>query len=106
MRLRLDEIRADNVELLDTSTQAAPATLSVAPIFLNGAIGTRLPSPDRWAKAIANDDECKLMLDMVRNPANCVKENIDKVHFIYRNSLRNGLIIEENGCLFLKEVFL
>ena len=45
------------------------------------------------------------MLDMIRNPAKCAKKNIDKVQFIYHSSLRHGLIVEEDGSLFLKEVF-
>ena len=105
MRTRLDAVRADSIELIDQTTHAAPAAVSIAPILLNGTTGTRLPSAERWATAITNDDECKLILLMIRKPEEWVKKNIDKVHFIYRNSLRNGLIVEEHGSLFLKEVF-
>lgn len=105
INLRLNEIRTANFEVLDPSAQHAPAALSQVNCFLNGAVGVRLPNPDAWAKATDSDDDCKLMKLMLTSPGEHKEENIRKVHFCYRDSLRRGLIVLENDQLFVKEVF-
>ena len=88
LQLRLDDIRTDTVQIVDTSHHAAPAALSMVPTFLSEAIGTRLPSPERWAAALAADPECVLLTLMAYNPGDCTKKRIDSVHHVYRQSVR------------------
>ena len=99
---RLMEIRDANCEIYDQSHYAAPAAHIQA--FLNGAIGTRLPTSEAWIRAYANDPDLKLIHEFVLNPSKITNNaNLQKVDYNYRQPLRQGRIFLENNLLILRE---
>jgi hypothetical protein len=98
---KLIDIRNANCEIFDPARHAAPAAAIQA--FVNGAIGTRLPSDDVWKEAYFSDEEMKMIISIVQNPATATKENLLKVDSNYRSPLRNSLIVLEHGFLILRK---
>ena len=47
----------------------------------------------------------KLLLSFAHNPSLVTAKSILNVHYIYRHSVRNGLVFDQNGILFLQEMF-
>jgi len=98
---KLIEIRNSNCEVFDPARHAAPAAAIQA--FVNGAVGTRLPSEDVWKEAYESDEEMSAIKSIVQNPATATKENLMKVDANYRSPLRNSMIVLENNSLVLRE---
>ena len=46
------------------------------------------------------------MLDFIKNPGLINKENLNKIHYVYRNPIRKSHVIENNGILYLREYLL
>jgi hypothetical protein len=94
---RMREIR-DNSIVVDESTPfIAPA--ATAQIVANGASGHTLPSPSRWIQEYDQDSETRLIMQMVRDPSLHTKENMNKLHFVYRRYLRHSMIIIDSDCM-------
>ena len=98
---RLVAIRDSNLEIFDPSNHAAPAAISN--VFVNGAIGHRLPDASVWKKAYEDDPDCQLISRIIRNPALATKEHLSKVHHTLRMPLRQGLMIIEDDMIYLRE---
>ena len=65
---RLDSICTENFEIFDPRLSHAPAAITMVPAFLNGAVGSRIPTNEVWLKALKNDPMTKLLLELVANP--------------------------------------
>jgi hypothetical protein len=98
---RLRAIRDANLQIYDPSSHSAPAAL--ANVFVNGAIGCRLPDSDAWKRAYTDDAECALILRLISNPALVVNENLAKVHHTLRMPLRRRLLTVENDMIIYRE---
>ena len=90
--------------MLDSAPHAAAADEMVLSL-LNGALGVRLPDHEVWVQAYEADPGTKILLSFVHNPSLITIKSILNVHFIYRHSVWNGLIYEQNRILFLQELF-
>ena len=103
---RLDSIRTENFEIHDPKLSHAPAAITMAPAFVNGAIGSRIPNPSVWKKALNDDPETKILSDMVADPGlTSDKEVLGKLHFVYREPARRGNFTIRDGILYMKEIF-
>jgi hypothetical protein len=78
-------IRDSNCEIFRPNQFAAPAATIHA--FVNGAIGARLPSHDRWVAAYAADPECCVIRDLIVNPGKICKDTLKNVHYSYRHPI-------------------
>ena len=79
----------------------APAAISN--VLTNSIVHHKIPDDDVWRKAVQDDSECKLMLQMIQNPAIITQENLNKLHYTLRQPMRNSNIFEKNGIIFIKE---
>ena len=103
---RLEAIRTENFEIHDPRLSHAPAAITMAPAFVNGSIGSRLPDPTVWKKALQNDPQTKILVDMVANPGlTSDKALMAKLHYVYRMPARKGNFAIRNGILYMKELF-
>jgi hypothetical protein len=98
----LSDIRNETTSFLDTSQHAASAAISISS-YLSGSTSTTLPSRDFWIKAYRRDPETSLMLDMLSNPSLILKENLEKIHYVYRQPLRSGMIKLHDEMLYIYE---
>ncbi len=94
-------LRDSNCEIFLPNQWAAPAASIQS--FINGAIGTRLPSHSRWIKAYNSDPMCTAICDLVLNPGRICKETLKDVHYAYRQPLRQAHIVIEDKMLILHE---
>jgi hypothetical protein len=81
----LSYIRDANSEIFLPNQFAAPAATIQA--FVNGAIGVRLPSRERWIQAYSNDTELSAIRDLVLNPSKINSTSLNAVNFNYRAPL-------------------
>jgi hypothetical protein len=98
---KLTSIRMDQSDFLDTSSSAAPA--ATAHTFLLGATTLKLPTIETWRESYEKDDESKLIITMIQNPSLITKDTLEKVHYIYRQPLRDSQIKEIDGLLYIQE---
>ena len=61
-------------------------------IFLNGLVRDNIPTHLSWKRAYMLDKDCSMMIDMLNDPASITKENLEKIHFVYRSPMRNPQI--------------
>jgi hypothetical protein len=94
-------LRDSNCEIMSPDQYAAPAATIQA--FVNGAIGSRLPSQDCWIKAYSDDPECSTLRHLVENPGSICKEALKDVHYCYCHPLRQSLLFIEDGMLIYRE---
>jgi hypothetical protein len=94
-------IRDSNCKIFRPNQFAAPAATIQA--FVNGAIGARLPSYNRWVEAYAADPECCVIRDLIVNPSKICKETLKNVHYSYRHPIRQSLIVIEDDMLIFHE---
>jgi len=92
-------VRDSNCEIFSPNRWAAPAATIQS--FVNGAIGTRLPSHSRWVEAYGSDPACTLIRDLVLNPGKICKATLQDVHYIYCGALRLSHIAIEDEMLIL-----
>jgi hypothetical protein len=97
----LSYIRDANSEIFSPNRFAAPAATIQA--FVNGAIGVRLPSCERWIQAYSDDTELSAIRDLVLNPSKINSTSLNAVNFNYRALLRQSHIIIEDGILIYHE---
>jgi hypothetical protein len=95
----LDFVRDSNCELFSPSKWAAPAANIQS--FVNGAIGTRLPSRSRWIDAYLADPVCVAIREMVLDPGKICKKTLEAVHYAYRHALCQSHIVIENDMFIL-----
>jgi hypothetical protein len=88
---KLCALRTSNTTSFDTNAQSAPAATTVS--FLNGATSIKLPTPETWKKAYLDDPETAIMADMISNPSAITKQNLLKIHYAYRQPMRERRII-------------
>ena len=81
--------------------ELAPA--AVSNVLMNGIINHKLPDDNTWRQAIADDPECKIILQMIKKPALIVKENLDKIHYRLRQPMRDSNLFEQNGIVYIKD---
>jgi hypothetical protein len=98
---RLLSIRDANLQLFEPHHLHAPAALSN--VFVNGAIGARLPDADTWARAYDADAATSHIKRLVINPGLINNESLQKVHHSLRMPLRRRLIVIENDMLIFRE---
>jgi hypothetical protein len=96
------DIQNETSTFLDTTEQAAPAAISISS-YLSGSTSTTLPSRDFWIKAYKQDDETSIILDMLSIPSLIIKENLENIHYIYRQAMRSGMIKLHENMLYLYE---
>ncbi len=94
-------VRDSNCELFSPTRWAAPATTIQS--FINGTIGTSLPSHNRWVAAYGSDAACVRIRDLVLNPGKICKSTLMDVHYVYRQPLRQSHIIIEGEMLIFRE---
>ena len=98
------EMRNSNTEIIFPefkSNQVAPAATIYS--LLNGSTSIKLPDRYAWESAYEKDEECSLMIKMIKNPALIVKEHLLKINNVYRGPMRSGDISLEDGMLIMKE---
>ena len=79
----------------------APA--AICDIFNNGIMHHNLPTDETLRQSILDDSECKLILQMLRNPALIPPGNLDKIHYALRHSVRHSQLYEEDGIIYIRE---
>ena len=98
----LTSIRMEQSDFMDTSSEAAPA--ATAHTFLLGATTLKLPTVETWRESYLQDDESKRIMNMIENPSLIGKEALDKVHYIFRQPIRDNRIKLIDGLLFIQEI--
>ena len=94
-------LRDANSELFSPNQFAAPAASIQA--FVNGAIGIRLPSRDRWITAYSNDNEMSTIRDLIVNPSKINNTTLNTVNHNYRAALRQSQVVIEDDMLIFWE---
>ncbi len=94
-------LRDANGEVFLPNHFTAPATAIQA--FVNGAIGVRLPSKERWIQAYSDDTKMSAIRDLVTNPSKINDAAMSKVNYNYWAPLRNSQIMLEDGLLIYRE---
>jgi hypothetical protein len=97
----LTNIRLGQSEFIDSSNEAAPAATARA--FLSGATILKLPQQATWKLAYNKDPETKLMIEMIKNPLLIKKENLNDIHFIYRQPMRDNQILLVDDIIYIRE---
>jgi hypothetical protein len=73
------------------------------PALFNGIIADELPDKSAWKAAYDNDASCAMIIQLVTNPGLIKPATLDKVHSVYRSSLRKSEIKWENCRLQMYE---
>jgi hypothetical protein len=100
---RLTLICSRNFDIFQPHQVVAPAACVQA--FLNSAVGVRLPRPDEWSKAYADDCETSAILKFVSNLGTITNRNLDdaKLHASYCSGLWQSHFTQEDNFLVYRE---
>ena len=99
-----DLISIRNENTMSTSHDDELDGHQVAATVLTGFTSLPMPDDGIWLKAYAKDRECVQLLRMVLVPSLRTKRvETDKVHYAYRQPLRQGYIQQENGILYMMD---
>jgi hypothetical protein len=79
-------LRNANSEMFSPNQFTVPAATIQA--FVNGAIGIRLPSRDRWIKLYSDDKEMSTIRDLITNPSKINNTTLNTMNYNYRAALR------------------
>ncbi len=90
-----------NCEIFLPNKWAAPAACIQS--FVNGDIGTWLPSHTCWVEAYRNNSACVAIRNLVLTPGRSCKATLLKVHYAYCQPLRQSHIVIEDKMLILRE---
>ncbi len=90
-----------NCKIFSPNKWAAPAASIQS--FVNGAIGTRLPSHSCWVEAYTKDPACCIIQDLALNPGKICKATFLEVHYAYHQPLHWSHIVIEDKMLILRE---
>jgi hypothetical protein len=99
-------IRLENFEIFQPNQFAVPAeythTFPCVQMFLNGAVGTRLPSRDSWVKAYSDDPKMSTIISFVENSGTISQQNLEesKSNPNYSHALQQSHIKLIDGFLF------
>jgi hypothetical protein len=94
-------VRDSNCKIFSPNKWAAPA--ASIQLFVNDAIGTRLPSHSRWVEAYNSYPACTHIRDLVLHPGKICKSTLQGVHYVYRQPLRQSHIVIEDKILIFQE---
>jgi hypothetical protein len=97
----LTAIRLDQSTFLDATAPTAAA--ATAHTFLSGVTILKLPSIETWKKAYTEDEETNLIINMIRNPSLIKKENLEKIHYVFRQPVRDSKIKLIDDLLYIQE---
>ena len=81
--------------------EVAPAAISN--VLLNSIVNHKLPDNSTWKNEILKDEECNLILQMIKNPSLVTQENLVKINCVYRQPMKQSMFREEQGIIFLDE---
>ena len=91
-----------NCKISPPNKWAAPAASIQS--FVNGAIGTQLPSHSCWVAAYANNPACCMIQDLALNPGKILKATLLEVHYAYHQPLCQSHIVIEDKIFILREL--
>ncbi len=94
-------LRDSNCEIMSPKQYSAPA--ATIQTFVNGAIGSRLPSQSCWVKAYSDDPECSTLCHLVENLGAICKEALNNVPYCYCQPLRQSQIVIKDDMLIYRE---
>jgi hypothetical protein len=94
-------LRNSNCKIMMPKQYAALAATIQA--FVNGDIGSRLPSHSHWIKAHSDNPKCSTLCHLAENPGAIFKEALKNVHYCYRQPLRQYQIVIEDNMLIYHE---
>ena len=86
-----------------TRSRTKAFTSQTPGLIFSSVVGARLPDDEAWSKAYLGDPECKLIMDMIRNPGLMVRKTLRQVDSSYQGPLRRDLIAPQRGFITLKE---
>lgn len=98
---RLISIRDANLQLFEPNSIHAPAAM--APVFVNGAVGTRLPDAAKWKSAYQADPQTRLIMELIANPGRIKNDTLKSIHASFRMPLRQSLLVVEDDMLIYRE---
>jgi hypothetical protein len=101
---RCIQICCSNFKIYKPHRAAAPA--AHVQLFLNGAVGARLPSHKNWVQAYRNNPELSSVLQFVENPGTISQHNLNEANLNanYCQALRSSHIKLENGIMIYCEL--
>ncbi len=70
---------------------------------LNGIVPSEIPNDESWIKSYMNDQEMNLLKNLVTNPSTIDENELSKVHYFYRQPLRDSRIKWEDDRIILLE---
>jgi hypothetical protein len=94
-------VRDSNCKIFLPNKWAAP--IACIQFFVNGAIGTWLPSHTCWVEAWENNSTCIAIGNLVLNPGKTCKATLSEVHYAYCQPLRQSYIMIDDEMLILRE---
>jgi hypothetical protein len=102
------QVHAYLVYLQDTNTElflpnqfaALAATIQA---FVNGAIGTQLPSQEQWIRAYSDDQEMSTIHNLVCNPFKINSMTLNMVNYNYQAALCQSQIVIKYEMLIFNE---
>ena len=94
-------LRDSNCEIVSPQQYAAP--VGSVQSFLNGAVGLRLPSRERWISAYSDDPDCCVIRRLILNPGSICKSALSDVHYCYRHPLRQSQLVLEDDMIIYRE---
>ena len=94
-------LRDANSEIFLPNQFAAPA--ATIQVFVNGMVGVRLPSRERWIQAYSDDTEMSTIRNRILNPSKINSSTLNAVNFNYRAPLWQSQIVIEDGLLIYRE---
>jgi hypothetical protein len=93
----LVSIHDATMEIFEKNQFTAPAATIQA--FLGVAVGTRLPSRQRWIQAYNTYNDLKRIRDILANPSTLSNNSLRDINYNYHSALRKLLIMMEVGFL-------
>ena len=97
---KINQIRSQSSEIFNPSTGiATPWSHS----YTAGCTIIKMPTRQEWIKEYNKDPGRQEINRMLKNPGLIKKENLLKIHYVYRAPLRHMYITQEDGLLYLKE---
>ncbi len=88
-------------EIFQPNQFATPA--ATIQTFIGGAVGTSLPSHQRWIKAYDTDNDLKCIRDIIANPSTLSNDSLCDINYNYHSALSKLLIVMEEGILIYRE---
>ena len=58
----------------------------------SSVVGAKLPNNNAWSNAYLDDPKCKLIMNMLTNPALMAKKTLQQPNLAYRGPVRRGFV--------------